>query len=127
MTEDAPNYEALGACSPREFSVGKYEGKCNSQLSYYPSLLVFIRCNVYEKKGYNSDAVKEVNAKGETSTLQTGKDTNIVREIYQLSRFNDYDSLRKQSLVQISAVRTGVFAYMNGTLSPVMQIEEHVF
>ena len=48
-------------------------------------------------------------------------------EIYQLSRFNEYDSLRKQSLVQISAVRTGVFAYMNGTLSPVMQIEEHVF
>ena len=38
-----------------------------------------------------------------------------------------FTSLRKQSLVQISAVRTGVFAYMNGTLSPVMQIEEHVF
>ena len=51
----------------------------------------------------------------------------MVRKIYQLSRFNDLDSLRKQFFVQISAVRTGVFAYMNGTLSPVMQIEEHVF
>ena len=71
--------------------------------------------------------LRRIQAKGETSTLQTGKDTNIVRGIYQLSRFNDYDSLRKQFFVQISAVRTGVFAYMNGTLSPVMQIEEHVF
>ena len=38
---------------------------------------------------YNSDAIKEVNAKGENSTFQMGKDTNIVRKIYQLSRFND--------------------------------------
>ena len=45
---------------------------------------------------HNSDAIKEVNAKGENSTFQMGKDTNIVRKIYQLSRFNDYDSLRKQ-------------------------------
>ena len=51
----------------------------------------------------------------------------MVREIYQLYRFNDSNSLRKQFFAQISAVRTGVFAYMNGTLSPVMQIEEHVF
>ena len=61
---------------------------------FYPSVFLSVRCNAYEKnKGYNSEAIKEVHAKGETSTLQTGKNTNIerkkLRKIYQLSRFND--------------------------------------
>ena len=67
--------------------------KENAIVSYlfYPSVLLSVRCNAYEKKkkGYNSDVIKEVHAKGETSSLQTGKDIDTVRKIYQLSRFND--------------------------------------
>ena len=33
--------------------------------------------SVYGKKGENSDTIKEVTSSGETSTLQTGKYTNI--------------------------------------------------
>ena len=49
---------------------------------FYPSVLLSVRCNAYEKKkkGYNSDVIKEVHAKGETSSLQTGKDIDTVRK-----------------------------------------------
>ena len=67
--------------------------KENAIVSYlfYPSVLLSVRCNAYEKKkkGHNSDVIKEVHAKGENSSLQTGKDIDTVRKIYQLSRFND--------------------------------------
>ena len=58
---------------------------------FYSSVLLSVRCNAYEKKkkDTNSDVIKEVHAKGETSSLQTGKDIYTVRKIYQLSRFND--------------------------------------
>ena len=52
------------------------------------------------------------------SNLQTGKDTNIIRKIYQSSRFYDKNAFRKQKysyIFQISAVRTGVCAYKDAT------------
>lgn len=79
-----------GHASPENFQ--QMDTKENAIASYlfYPSVLLSVRCNAYEKKkGYNSDVIKEVHAKGETSSLQTGKDIDIVRKIYQLSRFND--------------------------------------
>ena len=85
-----PKLWGLGASFPREFSVDEFEGKCNSQLFILTISIVIckVQCLREKKKEYNSDAIKEVHAKDETSTLQTGKDTNIVRKIYQLSRFN---------------------------------------
>ena len=40
------------------------------------------------EKNLNSDGIKEVSSKGrDISNLQTGKDANIMRKIYQSSRF----------------------------------------
>ena len=47
------------------FTRKMFEEKCNSCL-LYPSLLLSVRYNVYEKKlGSNSDAIKEVSSKGQ--------------------------------------------------------------
>ena len=76
--------------------------------------MLSVRCNVYGRKNQNSDAIKEVSSKGrDMSNLQTGKDANIMRKIYQSSRFYHNNAFWKYKIYifQISDVRTGVCAY----------------
>ena len=51
---------------------------------------------MYTGKKKNIDAIKEVSSKGrDMSNLQTGKDNNIMRNIYQSSRFYDNNAFWK--------------------------------
>ena len=95
-------------------SVNKNEGKCNSYL--FTLLLSSVICKVHclprENKGKTMTPLKRLQAKGETSTLQTGKKTNKMWKIFQLYRINDKNYLRKWKKKNlISAVRTGVCPY----------------
>ena len=67
-------------------------------------------------------------AKGETSTLQTGKDTNIMRNIFQSSWVNDKNAFKKYIYIfQISAVRTGARAYMGENVTIFLSILYFIF
>ena len=68
-------------------------------------------------------------AKGETSTLQTGKDTNIMRKIFQSSWVNDKNAFKKKRIYifQISAVRTGARAYMGENVTIFLSILYFIF
>ena len=50
-------------------------------------------------------------AKGKTSTLRTGKNTNMMQKIYQPSQSSDKNETERL-LFQISVVCTGVCAYI---------------
>ena len=81
----------------KTFSANKYEGKCNSYLFSLPisSAICKVQCLPRENKGKTITPLKRLNAKGETSTLQTGKKTNKRGKNFQLYRINDKNYLRK--------------------------------
>ena len=78
-------------------SVNQYEGKCNSYLFSLPlsSVICKVQCLPRENKGKTMTPLKRLNAKGETSTLQTGQKTNKRGKFFQLYRINDKNYLRK--------------------------------
>ena len=50
---------------------------------------------MFTEKGTTVTPSRRLQAKGEISTLQMGKDINIMRKIYQLSWFSDKNDFRK--------------------------------
>ena len=70
----------LVSCSPsflnfqRAFSVNKYERKCSFSFFFYSiSGVRSARYNLYGKKGKTVTPSRKLRAKGDTSSLQTGK------------------------------------------------------
>ena len=64
-----------------------------SSLIYISSVIDKVQC--LRKKGKTVTPSRRLHAKGETSTLQTSKYTNIIRKIYQSSRFNNKNAFTK--------------------------------
>ena len=74
----------LVSCTPSflnfqgAFSVNKYEGKCSfSFFFYFISGVRSARYNLYGKKGKTVTTSRKLQAKGDTSSLQTGKQLTL--------------------------------------------------
>ena len=60
------------------FSVNKYEGKCSFSFFFYSiSGVRSARYNLYGKKGKTVTTSRKLQAKGDTSSLQTGKQLTL--------------------------------------------------
>ena len=71
-------------------------------------------CNVYGKKIKTATPSKEVSIKGrDISNLQTGKDTNVMRKIYQSSRFYDNNAFWKLKKYTFSRFQMYARAYVH--------------
>ena len=94
-----PRYCKLGGSAPQETFLNLGAQNCHilskkrRQQFKYPVLSV--RYSVTGEQGKTLTSSRRLQEKGETSSLQTGKDTNIMRQIYQSSRFNDKNAFRK--------------------------------
>ena len=94
-----PRYCKLGGSAPQEKFLNLGAQNCHilskkrRQQFKYPVLSV--RYSVTGEQGKTLTSSRRLQEKGETSSLQTGKDTNIMRQIYQSSRFNDKNAFRK--------------------------------
>ena len=68
-----------------------------SCLFYISSVYRYARYSIYRKKGKTVTPSRrlQATAEGETSTLQTGKYTKIMRKIYHSFRLNDKNAFRK--------------------------------
>ena len=86
-----PRYCKLGGSAPQE-NCHILSKKRRQQLTY---LVLSVRYSVTGEQGKTLMSSRRLQEKGETSSLQTGKDTNIMRQIYQSSRFNDKNAFRK--------------------------------
>ena len=82
-----PKLWGYGGMLPQRIFSRRVRRKMQQLVIYFTHLYCYLygAMLMRKKKGYNSDAIKEVHAKGETSSLQTGKDIDTVRRIYQLS------------------------------------------
>ena len=97
----------LVSCSPsflnfqRAFSVNKYEGKCSFSFLFYSiSGVRSARYNLYGKKGKTVTPSRKLQAKGDTSSLQTGNNRNNAINILVLVHVQNYK--RARSLVRSS-------------------------
>ena len=84
---------------------------------YISSVIGKVQC--LRKKGKTVTPSRRLQAKGVMSTLQMGKGTNIMRKIYQSSRFNEKTAFRKSKIYMYFSVRNGRYAPVN--------IRRHIF
>ena len=109
----------LVSCSPSflnfqgAFSVNKYEGKCSFSFFFYSiSGVRSAGYNLYGKKGKTEPPSTQLQAKGDTSSLQTGKQLSLSISLFlymcRITRELDLSSVRHPTILRFLASVHGI-------------------